>query len=113
MSKCLTDENVTPVLARALRTAGTDAVTPWDVGLDGREDTELAEFALRERRWILTNDQDFVILAREAQQTGAVFPSVIFWEQRPLPRIGWLVQEIAAILGAATDADDTGLLIFL
>lgn len=113
MAKCLTDEHLTPVLAEALRDIGIDAVTPWDCGLDGHEDAELAEFALRERRWILTNDEDFVVMSVEAMRTGTAFPSIIFWEQQPQRRIGRLVSDIGTILGAATDADDVGQLIFL
>jgi hypothetical protein len=101
------------VLAQALRKAGIDAVTPWDCGLDGHEDVELAEFALREHRWIATNDEDFIVLALDGLRTGTAFPSVIYWEQQPQRRIGWLVSEIGTILGAATDADDVGQLIFM
>lgn len=113
MGKCLIDEHLTPILARTLQAAGIDAVTPWDCDLEGHDDSELAAFALREERWIVTNDEDFLILSTNGRRTGIAFPSVIYWPQQPQRRIGWLVAEIATILGAATEADAVGQLIYL
>lgn len=62
--RLLLDENVDPLLAEILRSRGYDAVATRSMGLSGRTDAELLEWAIREKRAILTHDvTDFSALA--------------------------------------------------
>jgi len=50
------DENQSPVVARMLRTAGFDAVSSHEIGMNGREDYEQLRYAALERRCLITRD---------------------------------------------------------
>lgn len=54
--RLLLDEHYSPEIARQLRERGHDAVVAGDVGLLGREDEELLEWATAERRVLLSNN---------------------------------------------------------
>lgn len=62
--KLLLDENLSPAHARRLREAGHDAVAVLEVGLGGASDPEVREFALKERRTLITIDADFSHIVR-------------------------------------------------
>jgi predicted nuclease of predicted toxin-antitoxin system len=55
----ITDEDVPRSTARVLRDAGFDAVDVRDVGLRGKSDAEVFEFAQRENRLMITCDMGF------------------------------------------------------
>ena len=55
----ITDEDVPRSTARVLRDAGFDAVDVRDVGLRGKSDAEVFEYAQRENRLLLTCDMGF------------------------------------------------------
>lgn len=62
--RLLLDEDVWPGLAIALRQAGIDALSVHEVGRTGFSDVEQMEFAVTEKRAILShNAVDFVPLA--------------------------------------------------
>lgn len=58
------DENVNPGIADALRRQGVDATTVVSAGLRTSSDQDQLIFAFKERRVIVTHDDDFLILAR-------------------------------------------------
>ena len=113
MSRCLVDEHLSSELVDALTVAGMDVVTPYSLGLIGSEDSELADLALREGRWIITNDWDFVALASDALHDGRIFPSVIIWPQQSGRGIGYLSAEIVTLLRASAEGDFAGVVIYL
>jgi predicted nuclease of predicted toxin-antitoxin system len=55
----ITDEDVPRSTARVLRDAGFDAVDVRDVGLRGKSDAEVFEYAQREERLLITCDMGF------------------------------------------------------
>ena len=55
----LTDEDVPCSTARVLRNAGFDAVDVRDVGLRGKKDHEVFDYAQREGRLLITCDMGF------------------------------------------------------
>lgn len=54
------DEHVNPAIARALRQRGIDVTTTTEVGLRGESDQAHLAYAWRERRVIVTHDDDFL-----------------------------------------------------
>lgn len=72
----LTDEHVTPAIARGLRKRDVDVLTVGDAGLLGADDEALLAFARNELRVIVTQDQDFLqIAAKEDEHPGVVYLS--------------------------------------
>ncbi len=60
MNLCfITDEDVPRSTARVLRDAGFDAVDVRDVGLRGKSDAEIFEYAQRDNRLLVTCDMGF------------------------------------------------------
>ena len=55
----ITDEDVPRSTARVLRDAGFDAVDVRDVGLRGKSDAEVFNYAQRENRLLITCDMGF------------------------------------------------------
>jgi predicted nuclease of predicted toxin-antitoxin system len=55
----ITDEDVPRSTARVLRSAGFDVVDVRDVGLRGKSDQEVFEYAQTEKRLIITCDMGF------------------------------------------------------
>lgn len=55
----ITDEDVPRSTARVLRDAGFDAVDVRDVGLRGKSDAEVFEYAQRDNRLLITCDMGF------------------------------------------------------
>jgi len=53
------DENIHPDLASFLRQHGHDVATVWDEGLRGTTDANLAHTCQKEKRALITLDQDF------------------------------------------------------
>lgn len=56
------DENVSGVIASALRSRGIDVTVPVDVGLIGANDLEHLAYCVAEERVLITHDEDFLVL---------------------------------------------------
>lgn len=54
------DENINPAVAKALREAEIDVTTTLEAGLRGADDQAHIAYAWRERRVIVTHDDDFL-----------------------------------------------------
>jgi len=59
VSKFLADENIFPAIVRFLREKGFDVKDLREAGLLGAKDEEIALFALREKRVLVTFDKHF------------------------------------------------------
>ena len=69
--KLLLDENLQASLAEALRRRGYDALSVQEAGLNGVSDVELLEWAVRERRAVISYDlKDFEALAVQYFRRG-------------------------------------------
>ncbi len=69
--KLYLDENITPVLASVLRGRGYDVISAHEVSMRGKPDKEQLEFAISQRRALLTfNARHFAPLASEYFKKG-------------------------------------------
>ena len=59
-SKFLCDENLGDGMAPALRELGYNAIDVWDVGLHGKDDRDVLQYAWKKKRILLTHDRDFL-----------------------------------------------------
>ncbi len=59
MSKFLIDENLSPLLAKYLRSLKYDAISVRDIGLRGKSDEDLIGWIQKEGAIIITCDSDF------------------------------------------------------
>ena len=62
--RLLLDENLSPQQAAILREQGHDAIAVVDAGLSGQPDEKIREFAIAEKRVLLTLDSDFANMLR-------------------------------------------------
>jgi predicted nuclease of predicted toxin-antitoxin system len=59
----LTDENISPKVVTFLRNHGLDVLDTKEQGWQGKSDDELLKIAYQDKRWVLTHDTDFGVLA--------------------------------------------------
>jgi predicted nuclease of predicted toxin-antitoxin system len=62
--RLLLDENLSPSHAARLREAGHDALAVLDAGLGGAKDEAVRQFALEQKRTLVTVDSDFSHIVR-------------------------------------------------
>jgi predicted nuclease of predicted toxin-antitoxin system len=62
--RLLLDENLSPAHAVRLREAGHDAVAVLEAGLGGAKDEAVRQFALDQKRTLVTIDSDFSHIVR-------------------------------------------------
>ena len=101
------DEDVSPALARLLRTAGYDAVSVHEVGAMTRSDDDQFDRAISESRTILTfNYRHFNAIAKRASATGRNHPGIIIsYQQYDRNEISTLRDALVSFLGAHTAED--------
>ncbi len=68
--KFYTDTHIAKAVAAQLRARGVDVVRCEEVGMSEASDLEHLEYATREGRVMITNDQDFLILDQNWQAQG-------------------------------------------
>lgn len=71
----LLDEHLSPAIAKGLVRRSIDVATLTTAGLLGEDDEQIPDFAIRENRIIVTQDDDFLVLARRASHGGMVYSS--------------------------------------
>lgn len=69
------DENVTTIVAAALRRRGIDVTTTAEAGLLAASDAEQLAYALLAKRVLITRDDDFLVLAA----SGTPHAGLIYW----------------------------------
>ena len=57
--KLFSDECVYQKTVVSIREWGHDIITAWEVGLSGKSDDEILEYAVKEKRILITADLDF------------------------------------------------------
>ena len=79
------DQHVQGPIAEGLRRLGTDVLTSEDDGMKRAEDDELLERATALGRILVTNDEDFTVIARTWQATGRPFAGIVYITQQQIP----------------------------
>lgn len=99
--KFLVDQNLSPLLADELRSAGHDAAHTRDLDLRTADDEVILQRALDEDRVLISADTDFGFLLAES---GADRPSVILLRLRsPRPAAHLAAVLLANLDGVAAD----------
>jgi hypothetical protein len=93
MLKAYANEHVLAAVVEALRKRGMDVITVQERGREGADDAGLLVEAMKDQRVMITNDQDFLILAAERSKRGEIFAPILFWPQQRR-RIGEIVRSI-------------------
>ncbi len=82
------DEDVDPLVARALRDRGSDVLTTGEAGLLGASDEAQLGFAIGQARTILThNVRHFVTRARDYASTGQMHYGIIVSDRPPFREV--------------------------
>jgi len=102
--KLLLDEDLSPRIAQALRKLGIDAVSVHEVGRQGLSDREQLEYAVSEKRCLVTrNRDDYLILTRELFDRSEPHEGVLVISSRLAPddfgRIASAVKEYIDLYG--------------
>ena len=71
------DQHVSSAVARGLRLRGVDVTTTHEAGLQDAMDLAHIEYALRERRVIFTQDDDFL----RHHQAGVIHAGIVYSKQ--------------------------------
>jgi len=87
------DEHVPSAVVQALRLRGMDVVFVQDRQGEGTDDADVLAESLRDRRILLTNDTDFLVLAAQLSKRNEPFAPVFFWPQKRR-RVGEIVRRI-------------------
>ena len=66
------DEHINPAVADGLRRRGIDVTTTLEADLGGAEDIAHIAFARRQQRIIVTEDTDFLALARSGMEHAGI-----------------------------------------
>ena len=96
----LVDENLSPMLAIALRDAGHDAVHTRDIGMQRAGDPEVLHAAREQDRIVVSADTDFGTLLAA---TGSDRPSVILIRRSSDRRTSHLARLLLANLAAVEE----------
>ena len=106
--RCHLDEHVHPAVAEALRRRGINVTTTVEAGLRGADDQDHIAYAWRERRVIVTHDDDFLRWhSRRAPHAGIAYC-------HPQKRtMGQIVETLALMHKLLTREEMTGQVQFL
>lgn len=96
--KFYTDTHIAKAIALQLRERGVDVVRCEEVGLAAASDQDHLEYATREHRMVITNDDDFLALHKAWQVQGRQHGGIMYC----LPHVQGVVA-IGTIVGECYD----------
>ena len=102
------DEHLDHAIAQGLRSRGIDVTTTVEAGLLGADDAAHIEFALRERRVIVTSDADYLAFAIQSNEHAG-----IAYAPRGSRSIGQIVRDLCLMNDCLEPADMAGKVEFL
>ena len=92
------DENLSPVIAEALRGRSLDAISAHDVGLTGTSDPAQLAFAASEGRCLVTCDfRDFADRGHEALRTRRPHAGIILCPASFVGEVGAVTRALARV----------------
>jgi hypothetical protein len=103
MVKFLFDQHVPAAVANGLRVRGVDVVTTWEDGSSALEDEPLLERAQVLSRVLVTQDEDFLVIASAWPMAGREFPGIVYAHQLRIG-IGQFIGDLEIIAKASVPA---------
>lgn len=90
-----TDADVNGAVVQALRESGWDVVRAVDVFPDGTDDEVHFDYAAKQSRVLVTNDQPSKVIAYRWLEEGLRFEGVVTWPQEHYKKmsVGYIVSE--------------------
>jgi predicted nuclease of predicted toxin-antitoxin system len=89
------DENMHVLVPKYLRIRGFDATNAEESAMRGRSDREQLEFAVSQKRMIVTHDRkDFLVLHNEWLAAGRPHYGIVLTALRPPAEIAYRVAEL-------------------
>lgn len=109
--RLLLDEHYAETIAEQLRAKGFDAVSVSGLGLKGTDDEPLLEYAVTDRRALLTNNvRDFMPLHARWMASGRSHLGLLFTDDAGMPRhrstIGRYVSVLSTFMAARPGEHD-------
>ncbi|MBP0016003.1 MAG: DUF5615 family PIN-like protein [Cyanobacteria bacterium SBLK] len=106
------DENVPDAITEGLRSRKVDVLTVQEDGLAGYSDRIIFARAIELKRIIFSQDQDFLVKAKEYQQEGLYFPGVIYARQMRVS-VGTCVRDLELVANAGEKTDFANKVVYL
>ena len=109
MLKLLVDENFDNTVVRGIfrRNSEIDIVRVQDVGLSGKDDPTILEWAAQEQRILLTHDVSTITrYAYDRVKQGQTMPGVI--EVSPDAAVGRVIEDILVLVECSQDGELEG-----
>jgi predicted nuclease of predicted toxin-antitoxin system len=109
MLKLLADENFDNTVVRGIfrRNSEIDIVRVQDVGLSGKDDSTILEWAAQEERILLTHDVSTITrYAYDRVRLGQIMPGVI--EVSPDAAVGRVIEDILVLVECSQDGELEG-----
>lgn len=98
------DHHVPAAIPRELRRRGVDVVTAFDDGADQWPDDQILQRCTDLERAIFTQDDDFLVIARDWQTEGLEFSGVVFASQLGIT-FGQAIRDLELIAKALDPPD--------
>ena len=97
------DENVNNAIADGLRRHGLDVTVPVEVGLIEADDLDHFTFALLQRRVLVTQDRDMLVLDSQ----GIAHAGICYWK-KGTRSIGQVIQTLVALSETMSEDEMAG-----
>ena len=98
------DQHVPAAVANGLRVRGVDVLTAWQDGSSTLEDEPLLERVQTLSRVLVTQDEDFLVIARAWQREGREFAGIVYAHQLRVG-VGQFINDLEVIAKVSEPAD--------
>jgi hypothetical protein len=98
------DQHVPGVVANGLRVRSVDDLTAWQDGSSTLEDESLLERVQTLSRVLVTQDEDFLVIASAWQRTGREFAGIVYAHQLRVG-VGQFINDLEVIAKVSDPAD--------
>ena len=98
------DQHVPAAVANGLRVRGVDVLTAWQDGSSAMEDEPLLERVQVLSRVLVTQDEDFLVIANAWQREGREFAGIVYAHQLRVG-VGQFINDLEVIAKGSDPAD--------